>query len=297
MPTAKDLHIAPISAKDANALVKRVHYSGKVVNNSQLHLGVFMDGRLEGAMQFGPSLDKRKLQGLVEGTPWNGFIELNRMAFKDTLPRNSESRAISVAFKIMRKHYPHIEWVVSFADGTQCGDGTIYRASGFVLTGIKKNNQIWAAPNGEQFSSQAMRNVDHHTNEYARARQVFSRISLTDGRSKQQQQQAKEIISRTTITKGGHILGNGASSMKAYKDAGWQPLSGFQLRYIYFLNPKARERLTVPIIPFSRIDEMGAGMYRGEKIERPKQAMAGTTGTAEGQHLPGRSITEVSHAD
>ena len=25
-------------------------------------------------------------------------------------------------------------------------------------------------------------------------------------------------------------------------------------------------RLTVPILPFSKIDEMGAGMYKGEKI-------------------------------
>ena len=38
-----------ISGKDAAALVRRVHYSGKVVPNSQLHLGVFLDGRLEGA--------------------------------------------------------------------------------------------------------------------------------------------------------------------------------------------------------------------------------------------------------
>ena len=38
---------------------------------------------------------------------------------------------------------------------------------------------------------------------------------------------------------------------------------GFQLRYIYFLNPAARQRLTVPEIPFSKIDEMGAGMYKG----------------------------------
>ena len=27
-------------------------------------------------MQFGPSLDKRKIQGLVSGTGWNEFIEL-----------------------------------------------------------------------------------------------------------------------------------------------------------------------------------------------------------------------------
>jgi hypothetical protein len=269
MATAKDIRVAPISSQDAAALVRRLHYSGKVVQNSQLHLGVFLDGRLEGAMQFGPSLDKRKIQGLVRDTGWNGFIELNRMAFSDRLPRNSESRAIGIAMRMIRKHYPHIEWVISFADGSQCGDGAIYRASGFVLTAIKKNDQIWAAPEGE----------------------TFSRVRLTDGRSKQQQH-AQNIIHRVTSKKGPAIMhamsgraggkaaaaaansvNGGSASMKGYAAIGFKPLDGYQLRYIYFLNPLARERLAVQILPFSKIDEMGAGMYRGEKITRVKQAM------------------------
>jgi len=204
-PTAKDIRVAPISRADADRVVKRVHYSGKVVNNSQLHFGVFLRDRLEGAMQFGPSLDKRKIQGLVSGTLWNGFIELNRMAFGEALPRNSESRALAVAFRMMRKAYPHLEWVVSFADGAQCGDGTIYRAAGFALTGIKKNTQVWAAPSGE----------------------TFSRTSLTDGRSKQQQQQqARQVISRTSMTKAGNNHHTGAASMKAYAAAGFEPIPG-----------------------------------------------------------------------
>jgi hypothetical protein len=239
--SAKEIIVKPISSQDAARVVKACHYSGKVVQNSQLHFGVFLNGKCGGAMQFGPSLDKRKIQGLVSGTGWNGFIELNRMAFADWLPRNSESRAIAVAMRLIRKTYPFIEWVISFADGTQCGDGTIYRASGFVLTGIKENNQIWQAPGGE----------------------TSSRMSLTDGRSKQQQHQARKIASRTTLTKGKHMQ-NGAASMNQFKDAGWEPLKGFQLRYIYFLNPAARSRLTVPILPFSEIDRRGAGMYKGK---------------------------------
>ena len=31
-----------------------------------------------------------------------------------------------------------------------------------------------------------------------------------------------------------------------------------------FLDPSARERLTVPILPFSEIDRRGAGMYKGQ---------------------------------
>lgn len=211
MASAKDIVIKPISAKAANALVKRVHYSGKVVPNSQLHFGAYLNGKLEGAMSFGPSMKKSGVIGLVSDTSWNGFIELNRMAFSDALPRNSESRAMSVAFRMIKKHYPHIEWVISFSDGSQCGDGAIYRASGFVLTQIKENSQIRINPKtGEAMQSMAAFHVGESRN--------FSK---------------------------------------------WEKIKGYQLRYIYFINPDARQRLTVPILPFSKIDEIGAGMYKG----------------------------------
>lgn len=240
MATAKDIILKPIPAKDANDLVRRVHYSGKVVNNSQLHIGVFLHGVLEGAMQFGPSLDKRKIQGLVSGTQWHEFIELNRMAFSDALPRNSESRAISVAMGLLKKHAPQIKWVVSFADATQCGDGTIYRASGFVLTGIRKNNQIWKMPDDEV----ATRMVATGTRRPLRAR----------------------LLSRVTMTKGAHVMETGASSMQPFIDAGASPLDGYQLRYIYFIDPTYRQRLTVPELPYSEIVRIGAGMYRGQRV-------------------------------
>jgi len=239
--TAKDIRVMPIKAADANALVKRVHYSGKVVQNSQLHLGVFLGGRLEGAMQFGPSLDKRKIQGLVRDTLWNGFIELNRMAFSDRLPRNSESRAIGVAMRLIRQHYPHIEWVVSFADGTQCGDGTIYRASGFLLTGIVSSVNLVKRADGV----------------------VIHKMTLESNPTSPR----PELGGRSY-----YAITGGRYNLAAYaKATGGVTLPGYQLRYIYFINPAARERLTVPILPFSKIDDMGAGMYRGQTITRAKR--------------------------
>ena len=102
MGSAKRIRVEPISAADAKKIITRFHYSGGVKPNSQLHLGVFMDGKCGGAMSFGPSIDKRKMLGLVRGTGWNNFIELNRMAFADWLPRNSESRALGYAMKMIR---------------------------------------------------------------------------------------------------------------------------------------------------------------------------------------------------
>lgn len=255
--SAKDIVLRPIGRDAANDLVRRVHYSHKTVNNSQLHIGVFYGGSLEGAMQFGPSLDKRKLQGLVAGTLWNEFIELNRMAFSEALPRNSESRAIAVAMKMLRKYAPHLKWVVTFADGTQCGDGTIYRASGFVLTGIKKNNQIWQAPAG--------------------ARE--SRTSRTDNQSPGERAKALTLC-RVTATKGKHVMRGGGqgggASMRVFQEAGFVPLDGWQLRYIYFLDKSCRDLLTVPVVPFSEIGKRGARMYKGQRLSCVSSAGSGT---------------------
>lgn len=110
MSVVKDIKLKVINSKDANAFMKRHHYSGKVVSNSQLHFGAFLNGIMHGVMSFGPSTDKKKMLGLVKNTGWNEFIELNRMAFDEHLPRNSESRCISVAMRLMKKNAPHIKF-------------------------------------------------------------------------------------------------------------------------------------------------------------------------------------------
>lgn len=150
MGRAKEIEVKVIPGSIANPFMKSHHYSGKVVNNSCLHFGCFLDGRIHGVLSFGPSLDKKKIMQLVDGTGWNNFLELNRMAFDDYLPRNSESYCIGKALRLIKKNAPQIKWVVSFADGCSCGDGTIYRASNFVLTAIKENFNLCLLPSGEK---------------------------------------------------------------------------------------------------------------------------------------------------
>jgi hypothetical protein len=214
MSTVKNLEIKPIKSSDANEFVKKQHYSKKVVPNSQLHFGVFLDGVLKGVMQFGPPMNKKATVPLVADTPWNGMLELNRMAFAESLPKNSESRCIAIAIKLIKKHYPHIQWILTFADATQCGDGTIYRASNFYLTGIKKNEGLRRNPKtGEVLQTIAA----HH------------RMIQKEFRSE------------------------------------WVALEGFQLRYMYFIDPTCKARLKVPILPYSEIQKLGVGMYKGKK--------------------------------
>jgi hypothetical protein len=222
---AKDIILRPITRQEADVIIKRVHYSGKVVQNSRIHIGVFYQGKLEGAMQFGPSTDIRRTSALVSGTGWNDFIELNRMAFSDALPRNSESRAIGIAMRMLHQHAPQLQWVISFADGTQCGDGVIYRAAGFVLTSIKKNNQILQYPDGR-------------------------------------------ITNKKTLDNPNHMAPNGRFGSALAREQGARPIPGYQLRYIYFLDSTARQRLTVPELSYSEIEKRNAHMYKGIPYSR-----------------------------
>ena len=232
MGRAKEIIVKVIPAKIANEFVKKHHYSGKVVPKSNLHFGAFLNDKLHGVMSYGSPMDIRKTITMVEGTGWNEMIELNRMAFDDYLPKNSESRCIAISIKLIKKNAPHIKWILSFSDASQCGDGTIYRASGFVLTSVKKNTAIYEFPDGFRVASNVLTSNNMSTN-------------------------------KTLAKKYGAKL-NGGASVKPFKDIGAKLIPGHQLRYIYLIDKTCK--ITVPILPFSKIDEMGAGMYKGEKV-------------------------------
>lgn len=218
MGRAKEIIVKVIASSVANEFVKKHHYSGKVVPNSVLHFGAFLDEKLHGVLSYGTSMDKRKILPLVQPSLWNEVLELNRMAFDDYLPKYSESRCIAISIRLIKKNAPHIKWLLSYSDGTQCGDGTIYRASGFHLTGVKENKTIlnW---NGKIIADKTLNNSN------------YKKIGISAGEAKRQ----------------------GATA-----------LNGFQLRYIYLIDKSCK--ISVPILPFSKIDEMGAGMYKGEKV-------------------------------
>lgn len=223
MGRAKEIVLKVIPSNVANDFVKKHHYSGKVVPNSKLHFGCFLDNKLGGVMSYGASINKKGTINLVKGTKWSGFIELNRMAFSDILPKYSESRCIAISMKLLKKNAPHIKWVISFADATQCGDGTIYRASGFKLVGISKNAGICKL-NGK---------IVHIKKTYD--------LGLTSS-----------FLKKSDIPK-----------LKE-KNIDVEILNGYQLKYIYFIDKTKEKDLTVPVIPFSKIKEMGIGMYKGK---------------------------------
>ena len=225
--SAKDIFIKLIDKKSADKVVKKYHYSGKVTQNSQLSFGIFKDDCLLGAAQFGPSIDKRRM-GQSLGIGMNESLELNRLAISDELGKNTESRALSVCIKLIKKKYPHIRAIISFADACQCGDGTIYKASGFKLHSYKKNNSLMTAPEGGVY-------FNHGT------------------------KKNKVIAKKTMDAKVGP---DGRYMPASLKEQGYKPIEGFQMKYIYCIDKTLLSKYNW--VPFNKIPD-NIKMYKGIK--------------------------------
>jgi len=112
----------------------------------------------------------------------------------------------------------------------------MYRASNFVLTGIRENKTVLELPSGETIAD----------------------MTLTAHSDTPRPELGGKTFYEIT---------GGTGSMKDFMEkTGAKKLQGYQLRYIYFIDKDYSNNLTVPEIPYERIDELNAGMYKGEKI-------------------------------
>jgi hypothetical protein len=237
MGRAKEIIVKVIPSKVANEFVKKHHYSGKVAATGLICFGAFLDNKIIGVAQWGRPINKYLHLHLIENTKWNDFLELNRLVCIDDTPKYTESRFIKICLLLIKKNAPQVKWVMSFADATQCGDGTIYRASGFVLTNINDSKQLYELPNGDTLHLMGLQGGQHG---------ALRKKMLESGYGN-----AKKYM--VEVLKG-------------------KPLVGKQLKYIYLIDKSCK--ITVPILPFSKIDEMGAGMYKGKKVSLQERKQA-----------------------
>jgi hypothetical protein len=71
-------------------------------------------------------------------------MELIRLVILDNYGKNIESYFISQSLKYLKKEFPHIKSIISYADGEQGHKGTIYQACGFYYQG---NSALALMPN------------------------------------------------------------------------------------------------------------------------------------------------------
>lgn len=133
----KDFYIKEIPKKISNEIIIKNHYSHKVAGfaTTYIYLGVFYKEKLKGSLQYGFCMNPKSAKNIVEGTGIYEHLELNRMWIDDECIKYAESQAISYSIKFIKKKYPKIKWIQSFADERCGGFGIVYQACSFSYFG------------------------------------------------------------------------------------------------------------------------------------------------------------------
>ena len=129
----REIRVAPVHLLIAGLILKRHHYLHSVPGGSFLAFGIFWQEYLLGAATFGAG--PANVHRLVDGaTPRDG-VTLTRLWLSDVLPRNSESRAIGMLLRALRRN-TDLKFLVSYADPKQGHLGIIYQATNWLYTGL-----------------------------------------------------------------------------------------------------------------------------------------------------------------
>jgi len=126
------LLVRPVPMLVAKKLLEREHYLHSLPGDTKFAFGVFTGQRLMGTLTFGagPSLGYH----LVEGAGIEDCLTLTRLWLSDELPRNSESRVLSVAIRALHRH-TSLKFLLAYSDPAMGHVGTIYQAAGWLYTG------------------------------------------------------------------------------------------------------------------------------------------------------------------
>ena len=140
-------YIDQINSSKAYQFTSYWHYSNVGFKKAILNLGIFRkeDNLLVGVMQWGCSYqDKIRLDRYVkEPIDKSEYLELNRFSMADSEGPNSESQAISLGIKWIKRNWPQIRLLVSYAGRKKGNYGFIYQATNWEYLGYFVSNGFW----------------------------------------------------------------------------------------------------------------------------------------------------------
>lgn len=130
----KQIKIVVCNKSEADRIIVAHHYSHKPTKNSFLSFLVYYRGGVNGALQLGYGI-RPKIKG--EYNP-DEVREFDRMWLSDDMPKYSETITLSLLHKFLRKAYPNIKQLISYADTSVGNEGVIYQAANYRLVQVTK---------------------------------------------------------------------------------------------------------------------------------------------------------------
>lgn len=242
MTKLPNYRIVSVGRKEELAMMEQFHYSRKVVPNSVIKLGAYNGTRLVGVATFGRIIN---CVPLFDNDPTNrGGLELNRLAMVEDSPKNSESWFLMMCIRLLRRQYPWLQFITTWADGMRCQGGTIYKACGFLYLRKRKNDSLYQLPDGS---------VIHQI--------AFDKVYL------------KRHATTLRAIKG-------ARERVAHVFGGATLLEGYQYHYLHIIDPAQRAHLLMAPQPYEKAPATEQGPQGAASV--PAHQDAGTaTGSAE----------------
>jgi len=152
---ASKVIVRKIDKHVAEDIIVKNHYSHKW-SLCQVAYGVFyitdkpseffdaIEEKLIGTIVFGQPVGRSAAESISKLISVYEVFELTRLFIHDGYGRNIESFALSKSLDFLRRDFPHIKAIVTYADGEQGHRGIIYQACNFSYQG---NSSLALMPN------------------------------------------------------------------------------------------------------------------------------------------------------
>lgn len=141
--------VTPCPAKIVRPFVENNHYLHKWPAIVTLKMALWDGPFIRGVILFGHG--PQQISTRYGGLTW----ELSRLWIQDQVPRNAETWVIAQAIRYIKRSFPHVQHIVSYADPSVGHQGVIYQAANFRHDGMtdqeRKSPRFDYVANGKRY--------------------------------------------------------------------------------------------------------------------------------------------------
>lgn len=140
--------VKDIPPKVAREYIATFHYSHIMPDSCKETYGGYIGLKLAGIIAFGTGASNEAFTRLIPNIKLDNTRELIRLWSPDGMPKNTESKMISKALKMLPKN---VKLIISFADPFHNHIGMIYQATNFLYCGMTKPSKMLIDKDGTIF--------------------------------------------------------------------------------------------------------------------------------------------------
>ena len=137
-----ELTLKVINEETATKFIEKYHYSGQSPSPT-IAFGHYYKDYLVNVILYKSPTGRLMAQQVMEGGDSHNTWELIRMVSYEPKPKNLESKCIANTFKYIKKAFPNIKIIISYADNNMGHHGYVYQASNFYYYGQSRPDKEW----------------------------------------------------------------------------------------------------------------------------------------------------------